>query len=222
MKKLLASAATLMLLAAAPALAADEHHEHGSGQGGGAPHAQGGGGGGAPHAQGGGGGAPHVQGGGEAPHAMSAEHPDRNPNHGAMGGGGGLGGGGGPGGGHHGSNNFGNNNSHMGGGMAGPNHGVGHGPRVTNFNSYHRNFRSPQHYHVGGYHRPQGWYAHRWAFGEILPALFFGRDYWIDDYYDYGLVEPPYGATWVRYGDDALLIDESSGEVIQVAYGVFY
>jgi Ni/Co efflux regulator RcnB len=95
-------------------------------------------------------------------------------------------------------------------------------PRVRNFDSYHRNFRSARRYHGRPYHRPRGWYAHRWTFGERLPPAFFVRDYWINDYFDFGLVPPPYGTVWVRYGDDALLIDESTGEVIQVAYNVFY
>jgi len=32
---------------------------------------------------------------------------------------------------------------------------------------------------------------------------------------------PPDGYVWVRYGDDALLIDEYSGDIIQVEYDVF-
>ena len=33
---------------------------------------------------------------------------------------------------------------------------------------------------------------------------------------------PMPGTVWVRYGDDALLIDRYTGEVIQVAYGIFW
>ena len=33
---------------------------------------------------------------------------------------------------------------------------------------------------------------------------------------------PPYGAVWVRVDHDALLIDEDTGEIITVAYDVFY
>lgn len=33
---------------------------------------------------------------------------------------------------------------------------------------------------------------------------------------------PPYGAIWVRVGNDALLVDRDSGEVITVQYDVFY
>ena len=86
----------------------------------------------------------------------------------------------------------------------------------------HRNFHSPRRFHFGAYHRPHGWYAHRWTIGEFLPSLFFARSYWLDDYNDFGLPYPPPGTVWVRYGDDALLIDRYTGEVIQVAYDVFY
>jgi Ni/Co efflux regulator RcnB len=87
--------------------------------------------------------------------------------------------------------------------------------------AYQRNFTAPHQYHIAHYRRPHGWYEHRWAYGEILPALFWAQDYWISDYYDYGLSDPPPGFVWVRYGDDALLVDENSGEVLQVEYNLF-
>ena len=70
--------------------------------------------------------------------------------------------------------------------------------------------------------RPAGWYDHRWTFGEFLPSAFWGRDYWLSNYSIYDLPPPPYGATWVRVGTDALLVDQDSGEVITVEYDVFY
>jgi Ni/Co efflux regulator RcnB len=99
------------------------------------------------------------------------------------------------------------------------------GPRPNshpNYSSYHRAFNAPQRFHAPDYHRPAGWYAHRWSFGEILPPLFWTQDYWIGDFGDYGLMPPPPGTVWVRDGYDALLIDQYSGEIIQVEYGVFY
>lgn len=132
---------------------------------------------------------------------------------------------------------------HPGGTMGGPSHGnmmmhgqmngpanngphnamMGHGRPSANFDrrSYQRNFAAPRHYHAGVYVRPHGWYEHRWAYGEILPALFWTQNYWLADYYDYGLQDPPPGFIWVRYGDDALLVDQNSGEVLQVEYSVF-
>ena len=103
--------------------------------------------------------------------------------------------------------------------------GGGHAGRGHNsaFDAFRRNLTAPRHFHFGGtYHRPHGWYAHRWTFGEFLPTFFFARNYWISDYSEFDLPDPPEGCTWVRYGDDALLIDEDSGEVIQVVYGIFY
>ena len=87
---------------------------------------------------------------------------------------------------------------------------------------FQRNVFSPRHFHVGFYHPPRGWFRHRWHFGERLPRTFFIRDYWIDDFWDFGLIEPPPGYVWVRVGDDALLVDEFTGEVVEVVYGVFY
>ena len=52
--------------------------------------------------------------------------------------------------------------------------------------------------------------------------MFFGQNYWLYDYSDYGLPYPPPGAAWVRYGPDALMIDQYSGEIIEVVYGAFY
>lgn len=91
----------------------------------------------------------------------------------------------------------------------------------ADYGRFHRNFQAARHFHVPIYHRPQGWYAHRWVYGERLPVAFYARDYWIGDWGAYGLMPPPDGCVWVRVGDDALLIDEYDGEVIQVVYGLF-
>jgi Ni/Co efflux regulator RcnB len=101
----------------------------------------------------------------------------------------------------------------------GPGNRGGH----QDFSSYRRNFSAPQHYHApSNYRRPNGWYARRWTFGEFLPSLFWAQDYWLNDYNEFGLMPPPPGTVWVRDGDDALLIDRDSGEIIQVEYNVFY
>ena len=55
-----------------------------------------------------------------------------------------------------------------------------------------------------------------------LPSMFWARQYWLMDYAAYDLPPPPYGAVWVRVGSDALLIDQYSGSIIEVDYGVFY
>ncbi len=98
------------------------------------------------------------------------------------------------------------------------------GPRhdFSGFRDYHRTFNAPRRFRAPYYRRPAGWYDHRWSFGEFLPSAFWARDYWLIDFDIYDLPPPPYGAVWVRVGNDALLVDEESGEIITVAYGIFY
>ena len=94
-------------------------------------------------------------------------------------------------------------------------------PRQFDTNVYQRNYSAPRQYHWRNYNRPGGWYYQRWAFGQIFPRMFWARDYWISDYWMFDLPIPPYGYVWVRYGDDALLINRRNGRVLQVVYGIF-
>jgi Ni/Co efflux regulator RcnB len=94
----------------------------------------------------------------------------------------------------------------------------------TDWSRYHRSFNAPRRFHFRGgvYHRPPGFRYRRWSFGDFLPSLYWGSSYWINDFYYYDLMPPPAGTVWVRYGDDAVLIDRVTGEVIQVEYGIFF
>lgn len=91
----------------------------------------------------------------------------------------------------------------------------------SGFRNYHRDWRTTRRFDVPSYRRPYGFSSHRWNYGEFLPRSYWERDYWLD-YRIYDLPQPPRGAIWVRVADDALMIDEYSGEVITVAYNVFY
>ncbi len=88
--------------------------------------------------------------------------------------------------------------------------------------SYRKAFDSPNHYHYGDYHGPAGYSYHRWNYGDNLPREYWAQNYWIGNFLNFGLIAPPDGYVWVRYGPDAVLIDEDTGEIIQVEYGVFY
>jgi len=87
-----------------------------------------------------------------------------------------------------------------------------------------RNVTAHHHYRYRGnsWRWPSGYSYRRWTFGMTLPSLFWGSNYWINDYYDYGLGAPPPGTVWVRYGNDAILIDRYSGEILEVVYDQFY
>jgi Ni/Co efflux regulator RcnB len=118
----------------------------------------------------------------------------------------------------------GNNGRDFRGGDRNPGRPGFNGPRrdYSGFRDFHRDFRSTRRFRIAPYRPPVGFYAHRWTFGEFLPQPYWARDYWLIDFAAYGLEPPPYGTVWVRVGSDALLIDEDSGEVITVAYDVFY
>ena len=94
--------------------------------------------------------------------------------------------------------------------------------REVDPNTYRYNYRAEQRYRSRPYVRPQGWYPHRWISGDILPALFWTRSYWITDFWLFGLPIPPSGYVWVRYGSNALLVQINSGVILQVIYGVYY
>jgi Ni/Co efflux regulator RcnB len=85
-----------------------------------------------------------------------------------------------------------------------------------------RNVVAVHRFHAGPYRAPAGWRYRRWVFGERLPAIYFVPGFWITDFLAFSLVPPPDGYVWVRYGPDALLIDQYTGEIVQVDYGVFY
>ena len=94
--------------------------------------------------------------------------------------------------------------------------------RDNRWQRYERNTFAQRRFRLGEYRWPRGFSYRRWTYGEFLPSIFFGENYWLYDYNDYGLGYPPPGTAWVRYGPDALLIDRYSGQIIEVVYGVFY
>lgn len=60
-----------------------------------------------------------------------------------------------------------------------------------------------------GYRAPGGWSAYRRPHrGGRLPGFWMERDFRIPDYLSFGLAAPPHGYGWVRYYDDAVLVDE--------------
>ena len=78
-------------------------------------------------------------------------------------------------------------------------------------------------YRLGRYTPPYRSYAYRrLGIGFFLDGGFFGANYWINDPGMYRL-PPAYGPyRWVRYYDDALLVDTYSGEVVDVIYDFFW
>jgi hypothetical protein len=79
-------------------------------------------------------------------------------------------------------------------------------------------------YHLPRYYAPYGWdYGYRrFGIGFRLDTILFGSNYWISDPYYYRL-PPAYGPyRWVRYYNDALLVDIETGEMVDVVYDIFW
>jgi hypothetical protein len=76
--------------------------------------------------------------------------------------------------------------------------------------------------HAAPFVYPGGWGYRRWGAGMILPPLFLVPAYYYADWAGMGLPPPDPGFQWVRYGPDLLLVNISTGQVVDVIYGAFY
>ena len=76
-------------------------------------------------------------------------------------------------------------------------------------------------FRIGIYYDPFGYNYRPFDIGYRLYPAYLGRQYWIDPAM-YQLPYPPPGTTWVRYWNDALLVDTYTGEVVDVIRDFFW
>jgi Ni/Co efflux regulator RcnB len=100
-------------------------------------------------------------------------------------------------------------------------HGWDARPASIDRGAYQHNFQAARSFHIGPYHRPGGWARRHWGYGQILPRAYWAAPYVLADYWLFALEVPPAGYEWVRDDSDALLVNTSTGEILQVEYGVF-
>ena len=77
-------------------------------------------------------------------------------------------------------------------------------------------------FRVGIYYDPFGWNYRPYQIGWRLWPSYYSRNNWINDPWQYRLPYAPPGTVWVRYWDDALLVDTYTGEVIDVIRDFFW
>jgi len=77
-------------------------------------------------------------------------------------------------------------------------------------------------FHLSYYYDPFGWGYQPYSIGWRLWPSYYGSRYWINDPWQYRLPYAPYGTRWVRYYDDALLVDTWTGEVVDVIRNFFW
>lgn len=78
-------------------------------------------------------------------------------------------------------------------------------------------------FRLGRYNSPyRNWNYRRLGIGFALQPLFYSSSYWINDPWSYRLPEAYGPYRWVRYYDDALLVDIRTGQVIDVIHSFFW
>ena len=98
----------------------------------------------------------------------------------------------------------------------------------TDWRRDHRyDWRSHRHrhrslFHLGLYFDPFGWGYQRWGIGWRLWPSYYSSNYWLNDPWMYRLPYAPWPYKWVRYYDDALLVNTYTGQVVDVIYDFFW
>jgi len=79
-------------------------------------------------------------------------------------------------------------------------------------------------YRLPRYYAPGGWSGgyRRFGVGFTLSSTLFNPTYWIQDPYTYRLPDAYGPYRWVRYYNDALLVDLDSGRVVDTVYDIFW
>ena len=77
-------------------------------------------------------------------------------------------------------------------------------------------------FRIGLYFDPFGWNYRRFDRGWRLWPSYYSRSYWLEDPYMYRLPYAPHPYRWIRYWDDALLVNMYTGQVVDVERNFFW
>jgi len=77
-------------------------------------------------------------------------------------------------------------------------------------------------FQLSSYYDPFGWGYSPYQIGWRMWPSYYSSNYWINDPWYYRLPYAPPGTRWVRYWDDAVLVDTWSGQVVDVIYNFFW
>ena len=77
-------------------------------------------------------------------------------------------------------------------------------------------------FHLGFYYDPFGWRYRPYSIGWRMWPSYYRSSYWLNDPWMYRLPYAPPGYRWIRYYDDAVLVDTWDGQVVDVIYNFFW
>jgi Ni/Co efflux regulator RcnB len=95
-----------------------------------------------------------------------------------------------------------------------------HSDHRYDWRSHRRRHRSL--FHLGFYYDPFGWSYRPYSIGWRLWPSYYRSSYWLQDPGMYRLPYAPPGYRWIRYYDDALLVDTWDGTVVDVIRDFFW
>jgi Ni/Co efflux regulator RcnB len=74
---------------------------------------------------------------------------------------------------------------------------------------------------VREYRHPRGQTMREWNSGDRIPSGYRTRTYYVTDYKRYDLRKPPRGHSWVRVGNDVVLVRSNNGKIADVVRARF-
>ena len=77
-------------------------------------------------------------------------------------------------------------------------------------------------FNFGFYRDPFGWGYQPFSIGWRMWPSYYSRSYWLSDPWQYRLPYAPPGYRWIRYYDDAILVDTWDGQVVDVIRNFFW
>jgi Ni/Co efflux regulator RcnB len=77
-------------------------------------------------------------------------------------------------------------------------------------------------FNFGFYYDPFGWGYRPFSIGWRMWPSYYSSSYWLRDPWQYRLPFAPAGYRWIRYYDDAILVDTWDGQVVDVIRNFFW
>jgi hypothetical protein len=94
------------------------------------------------------------------------------------------------------------------------------GDRRYDWRNHRRRYSSL--FNFGFYRDPFGWGYQPFSIGWRMWPNYYQRSYWLNDPWQYRLPYAPAGYRWIRYYDDAILVDTWDGQVVDVIRNFFW
>lgn len=92
--------------------------------------------------------------------------------------------------------------------------------RNEDWRDYRRKHRNT--YRIGRYIGPRGFVYRPVVIGFRFDPIFYSSRYWIANPWTYRLPPAGHGLRWIRYGNDAVLVNMRSGRVVRVYRDFFW